>query len=169
VDNNISTSEAQGKALSYLRALAYLMAGDLESSESLEHLFERARSISWDDPDFINFSEEMRAGTPQITAEEEVKLSAPLSSLIYAASQRIASDSEAFKTYQWALKKMVKDRAIFDEYLPKIHFFARDCMTLSVQLLDRLQVLGDDVSHYPVPQIPPIPTSPETDVPPANV
>jgi hypothetical protein len=146
--------------LFYIIGLRYALAGDLESIEHVDFLERRWRSIRWDDPEFIRFTEEMRANVPKLTPEQEEPLEAPLQALLHAMTERIASHNETDTINAVAIRKMIEQmhqciaageqsNANFD----RLAIYAKELTEMAFKMRDRLEMLHDDVSVFKFPEI----------------
>jgi len=137
----------------YIVGLRYTLAGDLESTEHIDFLEQRWRSIRWDDPEFIQTTDEMRAGVPKLTPQQEKSLQAPLLALLNTMSERIASHSETDQINAIQLKS-IKDMVIQSQVqFDRLLNFTKKLNDVAIKMRDRLELLHDDVSVFEFPEL----------------
>ena len=151
---NLLPSDACGY---HLIGLMYVLAGDLESSEALETLLRRWRAINWTDPAFIQFSEEMRAGMPNLTPDQESALQPSPLAIINALSERLAQGAEAMASTLPAFSKAVERFQKVSGFNVKLLDYIGKMTDLHIEMRDRLEMLDVDVSPYALPDLPSAP------------
>jgi len=135
---NLSDRQA---CLNHLICLNYLLAGDLESSEALETLMCRAKTIDWDSSSFVQLSEDMRVGMPKFIPDAEGKLFPFLLAALHFQRERLTEQEEAISIATSFLKSMIKNR---DDAVKLL----RAVVELNLKMRDCLETLGADTSPY---------------------
>jgi hypothetical protein len=145
-------------SFSHIAGLKYAMAGDMESVELLAQLEERRHAIQWDDPAFVQMSEEMRAPLPSMTPQQEAEQQTSLLALLHVQTQRLAANDETASSLVPTLKKiLIKTEGIKKQSNELIALNSK-CVNLLDKILDlhalmkdKLQMLGVDTAEYEIP------------------
>jgi hypothetical protein len=147
----MNTPDYKTTCFGHIASLKYAMAGDMESVDLLRELERRLRVIEWENPAFIQLSEEMRAPVPKLTPDQEKELQPSLVELVYVQMERIASDSEAAAAQIPMMKTLLALQNDAGEQQKRLINLLAKFGELYVQMNDRLQLLGVDTAEYEIP------------------
>lgn len=144
--------------LCHIVGLRYLLAGDLESKEHLDRLSERIQTINWNDPEFVRFTEEMRADPIKLTPEQAEELRPDLLALIHVMQEKLAVQDEALhQNVNFLQGQNAKLATLLDQQKDvakkqeKLDRYGEALGELAVRMRDRLEILGDDMSKFQLP------------------
>lgn len=130
----------------HLAALKYALAGDVESGAPLETLFHRLGEINWNDPAFIQFSEQVRTGLPKPDPDQAGAPAPSPGEIIWVLKEYFAEKAEDRSVLKSKLQTIVKG---FDHALAMI----KTLTDLHQKMSDRLKALDVDISEYKLPEL----------------
>jgi hypothetical protein len=146
-------------SFSHIAGLRYAMAGDMPSVDLLTQLEDRRRAIQWNDPDFIQLSDDMRSPVPKLTTEQEESCRPQLMALLHVLTERIAEDRESMRAMIPMAKQIAAQHAAQHETTmqimeshQKITAIANKLAEVHAQMQDKLAMLGVDVAPYHMPE-----------------
>jgi hypothetical protein len=142
----------------HLLALQYLLAGDVESLEPLNLLEARRRAIDWDNPQFMEFSQQARAGVPLLTPDEVAASQPSLLHLLYAVLERKNNDDDIIRSEVIPnLKKQIEQQLLLNQAWEENSHVWASALKLITKLVevhqkmrDQLELLGADISPYEI-------------------
>jgi hypothetical protein len=162
MDQPLSNYPPKTECFLHLIALKYLLAGDLESIEPLELLDARRVAIDWSDPKFIEFSEELRAGVPKLTSEQEATLRGPLLHLVQLLIEKNSEGAEIIRSQinpdlESRIEFTQRMQAQYDELKKTVASDSKRATRtieklteMHVKMRDHLEMLNADITPYEI-------------------
>jgi hypothetical protein len=137
----------------HLVSLNYLLAGDLDSVAAIDLLLRRVSAIDWNAPDFIESSEQMRAGLnsppPGATEFPEHMLRA----ILHTQGEALSEIIEERRVRLIQMKEFKEQLQTIIGNDKRIQKFADALLSLAIRMRDRLELLNDDVSDFKFPEL----------------
>lgn len=145
---------SEAACFSLLIGLSYVLAGDLESADALETLHQRRKAIQWNDPAFLQLSEEMRSGMPELKPGQKESMMPSTDALVYALTARIAEGEEAMAAVLPSMRTAGDRLSKIYSYCNALLAWARTASDLHQQMRDSLDLLQADTASYILPDLP---------------
>jgi hypothetical protein len=160
-DSSIPIQKLRDLSMSCVVYLQYSMAGDIEAVEILNRLFERWRTIPWDDPKFVAFSDEMRGDTRLSPFENGENSSELLRAFAAALVEKNAELSEVvmrsipvLRFSERDIQNAIETSRKIAAFNSELFYYLENLIELHRQMKGALEMLGADTASYEIPPLP---------------